>query len=118
MIKVKVPTEHDEQVAFVKWFRLQYPPIRIFAIPNGIRSSFSQARKAKAEGMQSGVPDLFIPQYNLWVEMKRTKGSTTSPEQKDWHYYLQEHCEHTVILAKGCDEAVRKTLEFFDTLNN
>lgn len=33
--KTTCPTEHEEQKAFVRWFRLQYPNTLIFAIPNG-----------------------------------------------------------------------------------
>jgi hypothetical protein len=36
------------------------------------------------EGVSPGVPDLFIPDWLLWVEMKREKGGRVSPEQKDW----------------------------------
>ena len=31
----RLPTEHEEQRAFVSIFRKKYRPVRIFAIPNG-----------------------------------------------------------------------------------
>jgi hypothetical protein len=40
------------------------------------------AKRLKAEGVVRGIPDLFIPQWNLWVEMKRKTGGRLSPEQK------------------------------------
>lgn len=99
------PLEHDEQVAFVNFFPRQWPGVRIFAIPNGTRASIRASIKAKKEGVSSGVPDLYIPAWKLWVEMKRRKGSTTSPEQKDWHEYLRSIGDK-VIVAKGCDDAI------------
>lgn len=96
-----IPTEHQEQVLLVNWLRLQHPSIRFFAIPNGIRSSIKQAIKVKKEGVSSGVPDLYFPKWKLWIEMKRQKNSTTSPEQKGWHHYLVEECGDTVYVCKG-----------------
>lgn len=45
--------------------------------------------RLRAEGLKSGVPDLCLPsahgQYHgLYIEMKRTQGSKTTPEQKEW----------------------------------
>lgn len=77
------PLEHDEQVAFVTLFGRLYPTVRILAIPNGTRANIRAAIKAKKEGVSAGVPDLYIPAWKLWVEMKRRKGSTTSAEQKN-----------------------------------
>jgi hypothetical protein len=106
MIKKTLPTEHQEQVNFVEWVKLQFPSMRFFAIPNGMRTGFSQAKKAKREGLSSGVPDLYFPSLKLWVEMKRVKGGVLSQEQKEWHYYLEEHCGDTVIVARGCKDAI------------
>jgi hypothetical protein len=115
-IKKVYPTEHEEQAMFVEWFKIQFPHIRFFAIPNGIRTGFKQASKAKKEGMSSGVPDLYFPKWKIWLEMKREKGGTVSQEQKDWHNYLTDQCNDTVIVARGCDEAVRAIMSL--TLNN
>lgn len=113
--KPTMPTEHQEQAAFVAWFKLQFPHVRIAAIPNGIRSSIRQAVKAKRDGMSKGFPDLMIPAWNLYIEMKRIKGGVLSPEQKDWHHYLEDHCNATVIVSKGCEDAVKKVQEFLQT---
>ena len=91
-----IPTEHEEQREFVCWFRRTYPEIRIFAIPNGGFRGKSQAGRLKAEGVSAGVPDLYIPEWALWIEMKRQKGGSVSLEQKDWHEYLIS-IGHTVI---------------------
>ena len=85
----RLPTEHEEQRELVRWFRQTWPGVRIFAIPNGGARSPATAGRLKAEGVSSGVPDLFIPAWGLWVEMKRTKGGSLSAEQKDWISYLE-----------------------------
>jgi hypothetical protein len=87
-MKSDIPTEHEEQKMFVKWFRRQYPKVRIFAIPNSAIRSPELASYLRAEGLTSGVPDLYIPEWHTWVEMKRIKGSVISDEQKGWAEYL------------------------------
>jgi len=91
----------------VQWFRRTYPSVWIFAIPNGDARSRSAAGRLKAEGVSSGVPDLYIPAWKCWVEMKRQKGGSVSPEQKKWHEYLRSIGD-TVIVARGCEEAMRE----------
>lgn len=106
-----VPYEHDEQVAFVNWFRIQYRGVRIFAIPNGGGRSKAEAGRLKAEGVESGVPDTYIPEWRCWVEMKRQKGGSVSPEQKDWHEYLRGIGD-TVFVCKGAEAARLAIREF------
>lgn len=93
-----VPLEDDEQIAFVQWLRANNIPH--FHCPNEAggqtKSLKIRAMKMKRMGVSSGVPDMFIfiPVYGIdgtvdcyqmcVVEMKRKKGSTTSPAQKEW----------------------------------
>lgn len=107
----RVPLEHDEQCGFLNWMREKHPDVRIFAIPNGEKRSISVAKRLKKEGVKKGVPDLYIPAWHCWVEMKRVKGSVTSKEQKDWHTYLRNIGDH-VILAKGATDASRQILDY------
>lgn len=106
-----VPSEHFEQRELVRWFRQKYPGVRIFAIPNGGVRSLSTAAKLKAEGVSSGVPDLCVPAWRLWIEMKRVKGGSLSAEQKDWISYL-EGVDHWCIVGKGAEDAKTKILAF------
>src|SRR5690554_7359300 len=106
----KIPSEHYEQVRFVGKFRIAYPGVRIFAIPNGGHRGKLTATKLKNEGVSKGVPDLFIPEWRLWIEMKRQKGGTLSPEQKDWRDYLIG-CGYRWILAKGAADAINQVAE-------
>jgi len=108
--KGTVPSEHAEQVAFVSWFRKTYGSVRILSVPNGGQRNKVVAMKLKQEGVSKGVPDLFIPEWRLWVEMKRQKGGTLSPEQKDWRDYLIG-CGYRWILAKGADDAINQVAE-------
>jgi len=101
-----IPSEHIEQREFVSAFRKRHPDVRIFAIPNGEARSRTTGARLKAEGVSAGVPDLFIPAWLVWIEMKRQRGGTVSPAQRDWHRYLAS-IGHTVIVARGQEEAWR-----------
>lgn len=112
-----IPTEHEEQVNFVRWFRLQFPRVMIFAIPNGGDRHAAVAAKMRAEGVTPGVPDLFIPDWRLFVEMKRRKGGRVSPEQKR----VMEHLEmagYTCAVARGLDEAMDIAMEQYERHQN
>lgn len=106
----QVPSEDREQMLFVQWFRRTYPGVRIFHIPNGGNRGIREASKFKALGVSAGVPDLFVPAWALWIEMKRQKGGTVSKEQKEWHAYLLE-IGHKVLIGKGFEDAVKKLHE-------
>lgn len=67
------------------------------------------AGRLKAEGVSKGVPDLYIPAWRTWVEMKRIKGGSLSPEQKEFHSYL-ESIGDFVIVGKGNEDAQRQIL--------
>ena len=107
------PSEHSEQVGLINWFRLQYPNVLIFAIPNGEKRAITVAKRLKAEGVVRGIPDLFIPQWNLWVEMKRESGGRLSPDQKSMITYL-ESIGNTVIIGRGAADASKQILEHCD----
>lgn len=106
-----VPSEHYEQVRFVGKFRVKYPGVRIFAIPNGGHRGKVTALKMKSEGVSLGVPDLYIPAWRLWIEMKRVRGGSVSPDQRDWHEYL-EGIGDDVMVCRGSDEALDKVEEY------
>jgi hypothetical protein len=113
--KQNIPTEHAEQVTFVAEFERTYPDVVIFAIPNGGLRNPVVAQKLKREGVKKGVPDLFIPPWRTWVEMKRIKGGRLSAEQKDWRDYL-ESCGYTVLVCNGWQDAMQQCKAVFDQL--
>lgn len=53
----------------------------------------------KLEGVSAGVPDLFIPAWRLWIEMKREKGGRASAEQNDWLQYLTDVGDTAIVCA-------------------
>jgi hypothetical protein len=109
--KNDTPTEHVEQREFVSWFRKTHKGVRIFAVPNGGARNITTAARLKAEGVTSGVPDLFIPAWLMWIEMKRQKGGVVSPDQTDWIAYLRG-VGHLVIVSKGAEDAKNQIMGF------
>ncbi len=105
----RAATEHEEQCDYVRWHRQEFSGVRIFAIPNGEKRSKRDGLRLKVEGVSPGVPDLFVPDWTTWIEMK-VKGGHVSREQEDWHDYLRS-IGHTVILAYGSLDAQRQILE-------
>jgi len=105
-----VISEHLEQAHLVMWFRRTYPDILIFAIPNGGMRSKSQAMKLKVEGVVAGIPDLFVPEWKLWIEMKKVKGGKISSEQQNMIDYLQS-VGYSVIVGLGAENAKAQILE-------
>jgi len=103
-------SEHSHQAGFLQWFRAKYPGILIFAIPNGGKRDIVTAKKLQMEGVVPGVPDLFVPELRLWIEMKKP-GGRLSEAQKSMIEYL-EGIGHTVIVAYGARDASMKVLEF------
>lgn len=103
-------SESEEQIGFVNWFEDQFPNVRIFHIPNGGHRAISVAKKLKAEGVKAGVPDLFIPAWRIWIEMKRTKGGNVSKEQEEWADYLRGG-GYVVIIAAGARDASLQLLQ-------
>jgi len=101
-------SEHAEQAGFVAWFSQRYPGTLIFAIPNGGKRDIVTAKKLQMEGVTPGVPDLFVPAWSLWIEMKKP-GGRLSEAQKDMIEYLTR-IGHTVIVAYGARDASEKVL--------
>jgi hypothetical protein len=108
-------SEHMEQARVVMWFRRTYPDTLIFAIPNGGLRSKSQAMKLKVEGVVPGVPDLFIPAWRVWVEMKKAKGGKLSEEQQLMIKYLQS-VNYCVIVGHGAEDAINQLTEKYDEI--
>lgn len=114
-VTLPVPKEHAEQVALINWFRFQFPTVLIHSLPNGAHLSGTAKRRAaqmfrlKAEGLVPGMPDLHIPSWDTWVEMKRTEGGKLSPEQRACIDHLRAMGD-IVIVAKGWEDAKAQLL--------
>ena len=109
-----IPSEHYEQALVVQWFRRTYPGVLIHSIPNGGARSITTAVALKVEGTVKGIPDLFVPAWRLWIEMKRVKGGVLSPEQKEIIAYL-ERVKYCVIVGKGAEDAKQQIIAYHST---
>ena len=107
------PSEEQEQMAVIEWRDLmvnQFPELKLLIhIGNGEWRHPATAAKLKRMGVKAGVSDLFLPVarggwHGLWVEMKRRKGGTLSPAQKDWIEDMTEQ-HYMAVRADGAEEA-------------
>ncbi len=109
-----IPTESEEQRAVMEWAEAasgRWPELRLlYHVPNEGQRSMATGGRLRAEGLKSGVPDLCLPsahgQYHgLYIEMKRTQGSKTTPEQTEWLEALEVEGYKTA-LCRGADAAI------------
>jgi hypothetical protein len=103
-------SEHEEQVKVIAYCRSNILLKNVFAIPNGGKRSMVAAMRAQAEGLCSGVPDLFIPfasagYHGLFIEMKKLKGGVVSATQKEWIAKLNAS-GYKAVVCKGHQEAI------------
>lgn len=113
--------EHTEQVNLMKWWALACHKYGLdervlFAIPNGGERNVIVAARLKAEGVRSGVPDLFLAcshnGYNgLFIEMKKAKGGRVSDNQKCYMDILKTR-GYAVVVCHGWCEA-RQAIESY-----
>jgi VRR-NUC domain len=125
MIQV-CPSEHEEQVALIEWVQicgLIYDSRldMIYANPNGGKRHKSVAAEIRAEGGKAGVPDLFLPvaargYHGLYIEMKRLKNSSTSPEQKEFISRLNEQ-GYLAVVCKGWVKAAETLIDYLQLPN-
>jgi hypothetical protein len=111
----KVMTEDQVQMYFIQWFRRTYSDVRIFAIPNGGARAKTTAMQLKLTGVVAGVPDLYVPAWRLWIELKREKTGRLSEVQKDWLNYLRSIGDSTIV-AYGLEDAKQQILFFLQKM--
>lgn len=113
-IKATIPeaSEHQEQVSLMQWSELysnQYPDLRLlYAIANGGKRNINVARKLKAEGVKSGVPDLHLPvavgrYHGLYIELKIGNNKPTENQER-WLSDLNKQ-GHFAICCWGWENA-------------
>lgn len=114
------PTEHEEQIDFLRWFRRQYTSKLIHATPNAGKRGPRVAARLKSEGMVTGWPDLSVDPDPLHIEMKRQsertkKNGGCSAAQLKVHADLRRvGC--TVLVCYGSKDAQEQVKDFFDAL--
>ena len=107
--------EHSEQVAVIQWFRIAYPRLILFAIPNAAKRSPQLANYMKAEGMLAGVADLFLMKPNskhhgMFIEMKAEKGLVSEKQE----YFLQQarHFGYHAVVCKSFESAQAEIIKY------
>ena len=117
--------EHTEQVVFFNRIRTlalndaSYAAAarRTFAIPNGGGRSKREAGRLKAEGVKSGVSDIFCSvarggMHGLYIEMKSLTGYA-SREQREW---ISDSTQEGYMAAtcRGAEEAFQLWKSYVD----
>lgn len=122
-------SEHQEQVAFFDWVRLnenRYPELRwIFAIPNGGLRDKRVAAKLKREGVRAGVWDVFVPvirrsedvygcyhieSCGLFIEFKYGKNKLTENQKAFKWACLEDYDFEVVYSSEEAIQAVKRYL--------
>ena len=110
----EVPHEEVEQRMVVEY--LEIMGHKFTAIPNSTHTkSWKQKRKNKDTGLRKGLPDMLIIINGrlVFIEMKRIKGGSTSREQKEWIYQLNQ-CQNVFAhVCKGADVAI-ETIKYYE----
>ena len=129
--------EHDAQVSLFRAIATcvdQYPEFDLlFAIPNGAKLPYTKTKTGKrfsrqamillAEGLKSGVPDLFLPVarngwHGMFIEMKRNnKTNKPSTEQKEWIKNLTKQ-GYKCIVAFGAEHAFIEMVKYVNGLGD
>ncbi len=115
--------ELELQISVIQWADLQakcgtYPELkRLLSIPNGIWTTTAQAKKAKASGLRTGVPDLHLPVsrggfHSLWMELKHGDNKE-SAAQSDWLDWLHSQ-GHFCATCRTFDAATGVLAEYLD----
>ncbi len=114
--------EADQQKQVVTWARWasksnKYPMLEMLHCSlNGVKLSPIQAKIAKAQGMLSGVPDLFLPvpkngYHGLFIEMKYGSNKVTESQEK----FLQNAANvgYAVSVCYSANEAIKRIEDYY-----
>ena len=114
--------ESTLQTSCVKWFRLQYPNLVIYAVPNGGSRNVREAERLKSEGVLAGVADLVVllPQgKSLYIEMK-VKGNKQTLNQKEFQQKAEVlgHKYYVCYSFEDFEKVVKQELTRKNNTNN
>ena len=102
----RAPLESQEQRWLFRWandMAALVPELELmYHIPNEGKRSRSTGRRIRQEGLRRGVPDICLPVarngfHALYIELKRTKGSRVSDDQKSWIEALEAQGNKAVV---------------------
>jgi hypothetical protein len=107
-IKNTTPHESWEQQSLVAELERLEPGILMEINPAaGMKLDKRMAAAVKTLGYQAGTLDIFLPEHRVYIELKRQKGGSLSPEQKARIPRL-EAAGYRVIVAKGAVDAINQ----------
>lgn len=94
-------SEHSQQVALFAWAASicgQYPALAyMFAIPNGGLRDVRTATSLKAEGVKSGVLDIFLPWVSPWNGKQIYHGCFIELKIEKYRNHKNGGCSETQI---------------------
>ena len=112
------PSEDSEQEQFVSWFRIEYPNLIIFSVPNGGSRNKLEGAKLKKTGLLAGIPDLIVLFPNktiVFIEMKKRVGGKLTPSQKKI-FPLLRLFGFEILICEGAEMARNKFMEYYETI--
>ena len=107
------PLESQEQEWLCAWLRAKNIPH--YAIPNsqdmsGVNRVHARnaMAKLKRQGLQPGFPDIcvLLPNFALYIELKRQKGGVVSEKQAEWYKAINSLPYAKAVICRGFGEAV------------
>ena len=113
--------EAIEQAKVIAWARANennYPYLwMLHSSLNGVKMTKAQAGRAIAQGMLSGVPDLFLPvpkngYHGLFIEMKYGSNKVTESQEK----FLQNAANvgYAVSVCYSANEAIKRIEDYYE----
>lgn len=121
MKNVYTASESEEQISLFEWAELmsgRYPQLELmYHIPNGGKRDRTTAKRLKAEGVKSGVPDIHLPApssgyHGLYIELK-AGGNTTTENQDDWLYKLNRQ-GYLAVVCYGWQRASEVIMAYLE----
>ncbi len=106
--KNTTPHESWEQQSLVAELERLEPGILMEINPAaGMKLDKRMAAACQALGYQAGTLDIFLPEHRIYIELKRQRGGSLSPEQKVRIPRL-EAAGYRVIVARGAVDAINQ----------
>lgn len=126
-------TEHQHQVAVFQWAELmkhRWPCLEfMYAVPNGESRPWMKvtkkdgaelrispvAKRLKAEGVKSGVPDIFLPAargafHGCYIEMKA--GDNITSDNQDAYMAYLAGAGYFCVVAWSAEEAIASITKY------
>jgi len=117
--------EAIEQAKVIAWARANernYPYLwMLHSSLNGLKRTKNAQGKAKAQGMLSGVPDLFMPVpkngfHGLYIEMKSEKGRVSVSQNR--FLSVTNELGYQSIVCYSSEDAIEKIKEYLKNANH